>query len=590
MAEEYNFPFSEKSVYAHVRDLLLSFHHQGGVVLDLGCGYGALAEVCRAYGFEYVGCDVAGDGLDALASRGFEVHVLDLSLEADLARLPTVVASRPLAAVLMLDVIEHLTQPDLALAALHDLARTSGVPLIASIPNVTHYDVGVKLMLARWDMTPTGLLDRTHVQFFSEARLTSFMGEQGWSEVDRRDFVMLDSDQHFPPDLTAFLPDTTLHSFLRNLRDAADDDGQINQFVRAYLPGPRKSQDLQPERSECFLSVLVRSQGLRSELLQETLLSLSAQDDEDFEVIVLAHGASPRGLEMISLAIEAQPRSFRDRIRLEVVPRGGSRGRPLNYGVRLAHGQYIAVVDDDDVVFGHYVAEFHRLARRRPGRVLRTVVASQDVRECAWPDRVGFQPLAPIETPYPATFSLTEHFYENHSPLCGLAFPRSLFRDIGLTFDEDLPVLEDWDVLLQAAMMADVYPSGEVTSLYRRWKTGENSSTIHTQEEWLNARHAVIGRLDQRPLLLPPGSVSELRSLQERLIRMGGHETADDRIAELSREVNELRAAREALLHHVAVAEEDARRIRAEFIGSTSWRVTRPLRALSRGRALRADK
>ena len=45
MAEEYNFPFSEKSVYAHVRDLLLSFHQEGGVVLDLGCGYGALAEV-----------------------------------------------------------------------------------------------------------------------------------------------------------------------------------------------------------------------------------------------------------------------------------------------------------------------------------------------------------------------------------------------------------------------------------------------------------------------------------------------------------------------------------------------------------------
>ena len=59
MANTYDFSFGEDTVYAAVRDLLDGLGRTG-TVLDLGCGYGALAETVAARGLTYIGVDLDG--------------------------------------------------------------------------------------------------------------------------------------------------------------------------------------------------------------------------------------------------------------------------------------------------------------------------------------------------------------------------------------------------------------------------------------------------------------------------------------------------------------------------------------------------
>ena len=71
-------------------------------------------------------------------------------------------------------------------------------------------------------------------------------------------------------------------------------------------------------------------------------------------------------------------RDFAECVRIVRVE-GGGRARPLNVGVRQARGAYVAVLDDDDIAFAHWVEEFQRAASEGPGSVVRAVVAEQSV-------------------------------------------------------------------------------------------------------------------------------------------------------------------------------------------------------------------
>lgn len=561
MSGRYAFSFSADSVYDAVRALMLRTVDAaaGGLVVDLGCGFGALAQPTADAGLTYVGVDVDPDGLEDLARRGFRTVQLDLTDLDGLERLLLELAEGTrVAAVLLLDTLEHLPQPEVVLRRLRDLADRLGQPaLVVSVPNVTHVDVAAKLLMGRWDSTATGLLDDTHLQMFSSARLEDTMRRSGWYPCGRQDFRLNESDQHFPPDLPALVPGTPLSDLLRSVRSSADEHAYVNQFVRAYLPGLPAAPRPPAEGPSPFLSVLVRTTGTRPETLRDLLLCLAAQVDDDFEVLLLAHGVLRVGMSELSVLVSQQPERVRSRIRLIAVEPGGGRSRPLNVGVEQARGRYVCVVDDDDVVLANYVAEFRRLADERPGRVLRTMVVEQDVAETRWGADRGYAATSGFRYSYPAEYDLVSHLHENFTPFCGLAFPTALFAGLGYRFDEALPVLEDWEMQLRAVTTAGVVSSRAVTSIYHWWAagSGDSSKVVHSDEHWTAARGRVVAALDARPMLLPAGS-----------------------FARLYRELTRLPAL-EAELTRARLVDAEAHR--DDLLRSTSWRVTRPLRSVS---------
>jgi 2-polyprenyl-3-methyl-5-hydroxy-6-metoxy-1,4-benzoquinol methylase len=134
------------------------------LVLDVGCGRGALGSALkeerpgiRVYGIEYV-----PDAAEIAASRLDDVIVADLDA---VDALPD--RWEPFDAIVCGDVLEHLRDPAHALQLLRDALAPDGV-LVASIPNIKHWSVVYPLLVKdRFTYQDAGLLDRTHVHFFT---------------------------------------------------------------------------------------------------------------------------------------------------------------------------------------------------------------------------------------------------------------------------------------------------------------------------------------------------------------------------------------------------------------------------------------
>jgi hypothetical protein len=257
-----------------------------------------------------------------------------------------------------------------------------------------------------------------------------------------------------------------------------------------------------------FLTVLVRTQGRRPEALADVLLCLGAQSCQDVEVLVLAHDVDPTARRRLDAQVAALPTAQRARIEVVTVT-GGGRSRPLNVGAARSRGQYVAVLDDDDLVLGHWAGTFRAGAEVAPGSIQRAVAVEQDVEHVR--DRVGHRASSWPRARWDTRFSLLSHIVDNHSPIHSYAYPREVFHELGLRFDESLPVLEDWDLLVRAASLVGVHDTVQVTAVYRRWPAAISSFADVAETDWPQTAWQVVAGWDRVPLLLPAGSVARLR-------------------------------------------------------------------------------
>lgn len=516
MDGKYRNKFYWDNVYGHAVTLLQESGRKNGLHLDIGCGFGEIAEVVKSeLHMEYVGVDADQEGLSDLGSRGFEAHrhFFDDS-EEDYAFLKRIIGDRSVASISIMDMLEHLAHPENILSVLQRIALEHHALLILSVPNVTHKDIAYKLLAGRFDYTDAGLLDCTHLSFFSEARLNRITKETGWCEVAQKNKYMEQSDQHFPEDHIFLAESSLVHSYLDWIDSHANPSSTVNQFVRAYLPIPLTDSDKMPdEKGKPFLSIVTRTQGKRPSCLREVFLCLAAQKDIDFEVLVMGHKLNLEKQLSVEKLIDDNPEWLRKKIRLIKVD-NGNRTTPLNVGFEQAKGEYISILDDDDVVFENWVETFHDLSVKKPGEVLhancvrqdwtpvRTIFGESTVRACSTPNAM-----------YTSEFNLLRQIYENQCPPVTLAFPASAFQDLGVRFDEELTTTEDWDFLMRTAFVCGVADDSAITSLYRWWVNGENSSTEHKPDEWKRNYERIQTKFDRLPILLPPGYASQLSGL-----------------------------------------------------------------------------
>lgn len=81
---------------------------------------------------------------------------------------------------ILADVLEHLLDPWRSLRDLHDRVRP-GARLMVSVPNIRHYSVSLPLLfLGRFDYVDAGIMDRTHLHFFTSGSLRETVETSGW--------------------------------------------------------------------------------------------------------------------------------------------------------------------------------------------------------------------------------------------------------------------------------------------------------------------------------------------------------------------------------------------------------------------------
>lgn len=362
--------------------------------------------------------------------------------------------------------------------------------------------------------------------------------------------------------------------------------GALASWVRE-LAGTGEDTASEPRGDAPFLTVLLRTQGRRSATVQEALLCLAAQTCDDFDVMLLLHDAGAEAADAIRMCVSRFDRSFSDRVHVAEVS-GGGRCRPLNEGARRARGQYLATLDDDDLVLGNWVETFRDAARAFPGHVVRTAVATQRVeaRHGAWAGEDGYEVVDRPRMVFALDFDHVDHILDNRTPNNGYAFPRSLVTDIGLRWDESLPVLEDWDHLLTSASICGVTDVPRVTALLRWWDEGEDSKSVHAPELWDATRLRVIDKHDASPLLLDRGTFSRLRTrLIDGDVSAEHAARLEDDVRRLSSELGSARSRLESVdvtMTTETRAREAAVSALEEMRQSRSWRVTAGLRAAGR--------
>lgn len=157
---KYDFIPDELGEDSHAAQLRAVPH--GSRVLELGCATGYISKVLQEHGCRVTGVDVSAEYLER--ARPYCERVVQADLDRmDLGEL---LAGEAYDVVLAGDVLEHLVDPGKVLAAVRGLLSPGG-QVVATIPNIAHADVRLALGLGRFDYRRLGLLDETHLRFYT---------------------------------------------------------------------------------------------------------------------------------------------------------------------------------------------------------------------------------------------------------------------------------------------------------------------------------------------------------------------------------------------------------------------------------------
>ncbi|HEY3673398.1 MAG TPA: glycosyltransferase [Acidimicrobiia bacterium] len=159
-------------------EMLAYVPHGVDSVLEVGCASGRFGAALRARdpGMELVGVEPdpearmhAAQEFDRVVGGMFPDNASEVE------------RSGGFGVVVFNDVLEHMSDPEAALDAARRLLTEGGV-VVASIPNVRHISVTRPLVLSgEWRYEDVGILDATHLRFFTEKSIRRFFADAGWT-------------------------------------------------------------------------------------------------------------------------------------------------------------------------------------------------------------------------------------------------------------------------------------------------------------------------------------------------------------------------------------------------------------------------
>jgi glycosyltransferase involved in cell wall biosynthesis len=267
------------------------------------------------------------------------------------------------------------------------------------------------------------------------------------------------------------------------------------------------------------VSILMRTQGRRNELLTEALYSAYAQTCDDYEVVLGFHNPDDRSGELragVERLLGQLPAPLRRKVRL-IACDGEGRGAPLNTLLEAAEGRYASFLDDDDLLLEHHVETLVGGVREHGEHVLFQTFAAQRLID---PVPAGGAPAYPYTTvamsiPWNRPFDPIAEHHHNLVPICCMAVPTRLIRETDLRFRLDLEVGEDWDFWMGASQVLRVVVLPEVTTVVNHWNDATSNAMRRPDVAllWQQVRDARHRDHAAVPLLLDGSVRTELQAI-----------------------------------------------------------------------------
>jgi len=155
-------------------------------ILDVGCAGGLLPKAARtrapslAANAQWVAVDNDPAALAGAVHVGMETYRVDLN-----APLPPPTAGT-FDAVVFADVLEHVVEPEAVLGRWLSRVCTPETIVLVSLPNVANLAVRLQLLAGRFQYTERGILDRTHLRFFTRRTARALLTGSGLRIVRTR--------------------------------------------------------------------------------------------------------------------------------------------------------------------------------------------------------------------------------------------------------------------------------------------------------------------------------------------------------------------------------------------------------------------
>lgn len=142
--------------------------------LDVGCAFGTSGRYLKAMGCEKVyGIDIRPDCIEIAKKYS------DECLLCNIEEMEIPFEKKSLDYIAFSDVLEHLHEPTEMLKKFREHLKDDGF-ITVSLPNIRHYSIILRLILGQWEYSSLGILDKSHIRFFTMREMIKMFHEAGY--------------------------------------------------------------------------------------------------------------------------------------------------------------------------------------------------------------------------------------------------------------------------------------------------------------------------------------------------------------------------------------------------------------------------
>ncbi len=330
-------------------------------ILDVGCASGRLGEILKAPQDRNARANPDREvwGIELVPEIAAQAKTrLDHVLVGDIEQMdPLPLPDRYFDCMICGDVLEHLRDPE---GVLRRLRRhlAPGATVIANVPNIAHWSVLVQLLQGHFNYEDNGLLDRTHLHFFTPSSFKDTLWEAGYLVTDEEALTLADGGaskaigqaaQAMGLDGGVAERNAATYQHLHVAKPVPDPYTEPEKM--AALVGPHIGK-LGPATKRCSVVVLTYNSIKTIETCLSSVLPTLSPDDE----LILVDNASQDGTQDYLQSFPNQAIGIQNstiKIILNNENFGFSKG--CNIGILQSSGEAIILLNPDTQVWPGWI-------------------------------------------------------------------------------------------------------------------------------------------------------------------------------------------------------------------------------------------
>jgi GT2 family glycosyltransferase/2-polyprenyl-3-methyl-5-hydroxy-6-metoxy-1,4-benzoquinol methylase/Flp pilus assembly protein TadD len=303
-------------------DVRSSIPETAKTILDVGCAAGYLGAALK----KKRECHVIGLEVDPVIAN-YAKERLDEVIVGNIEDKVDTLPPDFFDCVVLADVLEHLQNPGRVLEKLRHSLKENG-RLIASIPNVRHWSIVRQLLEGDWNYADAGILDRTHLRFFTKKSVTRLFTKAGYTISDIR---------HTISDDNVAIPRSVITALVNAGIDTTSlaEEGKHYQYII--------SAEVRKQLPQISSIIILTFNQLQ--YTKQCIESIRKHTPEPHEIIFVDNGSTDGTVKWIKQLIKGNPQ-------YRLIENHKNLGFPkgCNQGINASSGEYILLLNNDVIV------------------------------------------------------------------------------------------------------------------------------------------------------------------------------------------------------------------------------------------------